>query len=109
MLENSVWRQYHDSRTIHDTLTTLYGCEDEMIETDETHLYATLKRRLTKKELRAFIMKEAGIKDDVISSELHVNAKELEVMLRKAYRKVRQDELRNAVSVSIKKLNNTDS
>ncbi len=97
MLENSVWKQYHDKKTIHNALVAIYKCEDFEIINDEKFLYATLKRRLTKKELRAFIMKEAGNEDSVIADALHVNKDEIELIVRKAYRKVRQDEIHNNV------------
>ncbi len=100
MLDNSLWRQYHSTKSIHDTLVTIYGCEDFDITSDEKALYASIKRRLTKKELRAFIMKEATVSDSVICNTLHVNEDELELMLRKAYRKIRQDGMRNEASLN---------
>jgi hypothetical protein len=105
VLENSVWRQYHDTKSVHEVLVELYGCEPFNILNDEKILYASLKRRLTKKELRGFIMKEAGMDESMILAALHVNSEELEVILRKAYRKIRQDDMRNEVTALAKTLN----
>jgi hypothetical protein len=109
MLENSVWKQYHSKKTIHEVLVVLYKSEDEEIIEDEALLYASIKRRLTKKELRGFIMKEAGIDEASILVALGLDTEALEKLLRKAYRKVRQDDMRNEVTVSSKNINNSNT
>ncbi|MEA1919411.1 MAG: hypothetical protein U9N52_06175 [Campylobacterota bacterium] len=100
MLENSVWKQYHEEKSIHDVLVALYQCESHEVSSDEGLLYACIKRRLTKKELRGFIMKEAGSDESIISKQLGLDSEGLEQLLRKAYRKIRQDDMRNEVTVS---------
>jgi len=109
MLENSVWKQYHSKKTIHEVLVAFYKSEDEEIIEDETRLYASIKRRLTKKELRGFIMKEAGIDEASMLVTLGLDNEALEKLLRKAYRKVRQDDMRNEVTVSSKSINNSNT
>ncbi len=106
MLENSVWKQYHNEKTIHDVLVAFYKDEDEKITKDEVLLYASIKRRLTKKELRGFIMKEAGIVESSIGETLGLDIEGLKKLLRKAYRKIRQDDMRNEVTISVQNSNN---
>jgi hypothetical protein len=89
-LENSVWRQYHESALIHDVLQNLYGSESRNISTDEEWLYSELKRRLTKKELRLFIMNEAGRDEREQCEALHVEVESLEKLRKRAYHKVQQ-------------------
>ncbi len=109
MLENSVWKQYHNEKSIHQVLVALYKCEDEEIRNEENMLYASLKRRLTKKELRGFIMKEAANDEATIREQLGLDQEALEKLLRKAYRKIRQDDMRNEVTVSSKSINNSNT
>jgi DNA-binding CsgD family transcriptional regulator len=101
-LENSIWRQYHKTLTIHDVLVRLYGCDAQQIQEDENALYAILKRRLTKKELRCFIMSEVGRDVAEIMDTLDVTSELFETLKRKAYRKVLQSEMRNSVTFSQK-------
>ncbi|MEA3523277.1 MAG: hypothetical protein U9R50_09895 [Campylobacterota bacterium] len=100
MLENSVWKQYHNEKTIHQVLVALYQCDNDEIRNEENMLYASLKRRLTKKELRGFIMKEAANDEALICEQLGLSTEDLEKLLRKAYRKIRQNDMRNEVTVS---------
>jgi SHS2 domain-containing protein len=109
MLENSVWKQYHETKSIHEVLVGLYQCERDAIIEDESLLYAALKRRLTKKELRGFIMKEAGNEDALILEQLGLDAEGLQTLLRRANRKVRQDDMRKAVTYHEEKINNLDN
>jgi len=97
-LENSLWFRYHPEATIHDLLVRIHECSDAAISDDEIFLYAELKRRLTKKELRYFIMKEAKIGNAEIAEALHVSSDALEGLGRKAYRKVRDGQLRKAAA-----------
>ncbi len=107
MLENSVWKRYHEDKTINETLFPLLNFEEGYISNDETVLYNIVKRLLTKKELRAFIMLEAGINEDEIMKELSFDTKEdFEKNKKKAYGKIRGNkmaqELKNT-HVSVRK------
>lgn len=109
MLENSVWKQYHPSKSIHEVLVGIYQCESDEIIDDETLLYAALKRRLTKKELRGFIMKEAGKEEALILQQLSLDAEGLQTLLRRANRKIRQDDMRKALSCDEETINNYEN
>jgi hypothetical protein len=89
MLENSIWHHYLPETTIRSVLASIYGCEASQIASDEGELYAELKRTLTKKELRTFIMKEAGVADTEIMESLGFNEEELAKSLKKSYHKIR--------------------
>jgi hypothetical protein len=97
MLENSLWKRYHDTKTIREALSALYACDASQIGADESELYAIIKRFLTKKELKLFIMKEAGISDEGIREEIGLTEDELPQSLKKIYHK-----LRNKVRPAIK-------
>ena len=96
MLENSLWKRYHDTKTIRETLSAFYACDASQIAAGENELYAILKRFLTKKELKFFIMKEAGISDAEIMETLGFNEEELQKSSKKAYHKLR-DKVRSAI------------
>ncbi|HEX5670039.1 MAG TPA: hypothetical protein VFX66_00770 [Sulfuricurvum sp.] len=94
MLENSLWLRYNPEKTIRDMLVRLYECAAVEIEEDERELYASLKRHLTKKELKMVMMNEAGLSSEEIGSEVGLEGEELTKAQYKAYRKVRQDKIR---------------
>lgn len=94
MLENSLWLRYNPEKTIREVLTRLYECDAVEIEADERELYASLKRHLTKKELKMVMMNEAGLSPEEIGVEVALEGPELLKAQYKAYRKVRQDKIR---------------
>jgi hypothetical protein len=89
MLENSVWRQYHPETTIREVLASIYDCDVSQIIADEGELYAEIKRTLTKKELRLFVMLEAEVDGETIMNELGMDEEGLEKAMKKAYHKLR--------------------
>jgi hypothetical protein len=97
MLENSVWRKYNDELRVQDALSKIYGCEIETLISDDVEVYNIIKKYLTKKELRSFAMGSAGISNEEIMSTLKVNKDELELILRKSSRKIRQGKIRDSV------------
>ena len=97
MLENSVWRQYNDTKTIAQALSTIYGVEPEALKEDEGALYASLKRHLTKRELKFFALKEAGYETEAILSALEMDAETLDKTARKVNRKVKQEKIMSEV------------
>lgn len=80
-----------------EVLARIYECSAVEVNDDERILYASLKRHLTKKELRMIIMNEAEINADEIAAEVDMNAVELKKAQYKAYRKIRQEKIRNDV------------
>ncbi len=94
MLENSLWLRYNPTKTIREVLARLYECSAVEIGDDERELYASLKRHLTKKELRMVMMNEAGLSPEEIGAEVGLEGEELTKAQYKAYRKVRQDKIR---------------
>jgi len=97
MLENSLWTQYNPEKTIREVLAREYGCSAVEIGEDERELYASLKRHLTKKELRMIVMNEAGLSSEQISEEIGLSDEALKKAQYKAYRKLRQDKIRREV------------
>ena len=97
MLENSLWLRYNPTKTMREVLARIYGCSAVEVNDDERILYASLKRHLTKKELRMIIMNEAEISADEIAVEVGMNTAELKKAQYKAYRKIRQEKIRHDV------------
>ncbi len=96
MLENSVWRQYHDELNISKFLKPLYSkWEMELIE-DEIALHNILKAKLTKKEFRLFAMECAKVDERKMCERFGIELKELEQMKQKLYKKLIQDKVRLA-------------
>lgn len=100
MLENSLWLRYNPTKTIREVLTRIYECDAVEISDDERDLYASLKRHLTKKELKMVMMNEAGLSSKEIASEVGLSTEDLKLAQHKAYRKIRQDKIRNEVKAN---------
>jgi hypothetical protein len=96
MLENSIWQQYHTTKTIKETLADLHDCDPLHIGCSEGELYAALKSHLTKKELRLFVMNEAGADPMSIMSVLRMTDDVFDKAMRKTYKKVRSNKIRKA-------------
>jgi len=97
MLENSVWAQYNEDKLIQEALANLYGCDFHQIIADEKELYATLKRAMTKKEMRLFAMNEGGESVEAICEKLAIEPEEFEQAKFKAYRKIRQNKVQDSL------------
>jgi len=97
MLENSLWYKYCPTKTIQEVLAALYDVDAEQIGGDENELYAILKRQLTKRELRLFIMKESGALESEIKEQMQLNDDEYANIIKKSYRKFRIDKLKNSI------------
>ena len=94
MLENSVWRQYHEDNSFREQLSkyTMIDVVD-MIGGDK-ELYGVLKAKLTKKELKLFAMDCSDLSDEEIKSALSCDDEELEKAKFKLYKKLKQDKVR---------------
>lgn len=103
MLENSLWLRYNPDKTIREVLARIYECSAVEIGDDERELYASLKRHLTKKEFRMFMMSEAGLSEQEIAQEVGLEGEELKKAQYKAYRKIRQDKIRREVNIGSQK------
>jgi len=97
MLENSVWKQYNDTKTIAQAISEMCKIDIELLKEDEGELYASLKRHLTKKELRYFVLKEADFDKATIASMLEMDDETVDKTARKVNRKIKQDKIMNEV------------
>ena len=94
MLEQSVWRQYHNENNFREKIAEFTKLPIEDIIEDEKTLYALLKAKLTKKELKLFAMDTAGIDDAAMQKEFGYDAEALEKAKFKLYKKLIQDKTR---------------
>ena len=97
MLENSLWHKYSANKTIQAVLAALYGADAEQIGGDENVLYAILKRQLTKRELRLFIMNESGMAETEIKQNMELDDETFDAIKKKVYRKFKIDKLKNSI------------
>ncbi|MCK9454559.1 MAG: hypothetical protein WCY51_09000 [Sulfurimonas sp.] len=94
MLKNSVWRQYNSENNFREMLSKFCRLNLVDIIEDDKALYAVLKAKLTKKELKLFAMDSASISDEEIKSEFSYSDEELENAKYKLYKKLKQDKVR---------------
>ena len=94
MLESTVWRQYHNENNFREKLAEFCRLDVLDLIEDDKELYAALKAKLTKKELKLFAMDTAGIAQEAIKTEFSCNDEELEKAKFKLYKKLIQDKTR---------------
>ncbi len=106
MLENSIWFKYNGDTSIRATLAAFYKCETSQISNNEVEIYNILKRNMTKRELKLYVLQVAGFDDVAIQKEMGIeDEKVLEKLKHTSNRKLRQDKIRQAV----KRAENDDS
>jgi len=94
MLKNTVWRQYHDENNFREKLAEFCKLDAVDLIEDDKELYAALKAKLTKKELKLFAMDTAGIAAEVMKAEFDYNDEALQKAKFKLYKKLIQDKTR---------------
>jgi hypothetical protein len=77
MLERTVWRQYHDENNFREKLAEFCFLDTIDLLVDDKELYAVLKAKLTKRELKLFAMDSAGIASQTLQEEFKYDEKEL--------------------------------
>jgi hypothetical protein len=98
MLENSIWFKYNGDKSIRATMAEFYKCATSLISNNEVELYNVLKKNMTKRELKLYVLQVAGFDDAAISKEMGIDdEKVLEKLKHTSNRKMRQDKIRQAV------------
>jgi hypothetical protein len=96
MLENTVWRQYHQENNLRQKVSEFCKIDADDILLDDKELYAVVKSKLTKKELKLFAMDTAGVPEEEIKTEMSLNDEELQNTKFKLYKKLKQDKMRSS-------------
>jgi len=94
MLENSVWRQYNQENNFRQMIARFSKENIEDLIEDDKELYAVLKAKMTKKELRLFAMDSAQLDSEDMKKEFNYTDEELEKAKFKLYKKLKQDKVR---------------
>lgn len=94
MLKSTVWRQYHSENNFREKIAEFCVLDALDVLEDDKELYAALKAKLTKKELKLFAMDTANISDAELQKEFEYDEKALEQAKFKLYKKLKQDKTR---------------
>ena len=94
MLDNSVWRQYNEENNFRQMIARFSKENIENLIEDDKQLYAVLKAKMTKKELRLFAMDSAQLENEEMKKEFNYTDEELEKAKFKLYKKLKQDKVR---------------
>ncbi|WP_373072425.1 hypothetical protein [Sulfurimonas sp.] len=94
VLESSVWRQYNEDNSFREKLAEFCVMDELEFIADDKDLYAVMKSKLTKKELKLFAMDSADISDDELCEAFSYTKEELEKAKFKLYKKLKQDKTR---------------
>ncbi len=98
MLENSIWFKYNGDKSIRATLAEFYKLPTSHIASHEVELYNVLKKNMTKRELKLYVLQVAGFDDAAIQKEMGIeDEKVVEKLKHTSNRKMRQDKIRQAV------------
>ena len=109
MLENSIWFKYNGEKSIRATLAAFYKCETSQIGNNEVELYNVLKKNMTKRELKLYVLEVAGFDYVAIAKEMGIeDEKVIEKLKHTSNRKMRQDKIRQAVKNTESSDNNHD-
>lgn len=100
MLENSVWQQHNNENSFREKLAEFCNLSViDLIEEDKV-LYAKMKAKLTKKELKLFAMDSGDSTDEQMKKEFEITDEELEKAKYKLYKKLKQDKVRLSFKAS---------
>ncbi|MDF1879813.1 hypothetical protein JHD50_00600 [Sulfurimonas sp. MAG313] len=91
------WEQECADKSLRETLIVLINNKDISLLEDEKELFRVLKRHLTRKELHAFCMKEGQKSNEAIAQRVSVKIEEVDLLLRKANRKLKQAKVSNEI------------
>lgn len=94
MLESTVWRQYNNQNNFREKLSEFCSLDSLDLIEDDKELYAAMKAKLTKKELKLFAMDCGSSSDEEIKKEFSIDDEELEKAKFKLYKKLKQDKVR---------------
>ncbi len=93
------WEQECGERSLKERLSEIINNKDVSILENENELFRVLKRHLTRKELHAFCMKEGGKTDEEIAQRVSVKSEDVELLLKKALRKIKQSKVTSEIFV----------
>ncbi|PHS57283.1 MAG: hypothetical protein COB17_06735 [Sulfurimonas sp.] len=94
MLDNSVWRQYNKENNFRQMIARFCKENIDTLIHDDKALYAVLKAKLTKKELRLFAMDSAQLDSNELKAAFDYNDEDLDKSKFKLYKKLKQDKVR---------------
>jgi hypothetical protein len=94
MLENSVWRHYNKENNFRQMIARFCKENIEGLIADDKVLYAVLKAKLTKKELKLFAMDSAQMQNLELKTAFDYGDEDLEKAKFKLYKKLKQDKVR---------------
>lgn len=94
MLKSSVWRQYNSENNFKEKLSEFCSLDSLDLIEDDKELYAVMKSKLTKKELKLFAMDSGNVSAEEMKKELSLDDEELEKAKYKLYKKLKQDKVR---------------
>lgn len=93
------WEQECGDKSLQATLVKIVNNSDVSLLEDNKELFRVLKRHLTRKELHAFCMNEGGRSNEEIAERLSVEIKDIELLLRKANRKLKNAKVTSEIFV----------
>ncbi|MCW8838003.1 MAG: hypothetical protein OQJ77_04160 [Thiovulaceae bacterium] len=94
VLDSSVWRQYNEDNSFREKLAHFCVMDINEFISDDKDLYAVMKSKLTKKELKLFAMDSADISEAELCDAFSWDEEELEKSKFKLYKKLKQDKTR---------------
>ncbi len=100
MLESTVWRQYHKDNSFRTAISEFCVLDFDNLIVEDKVLYAHLKSKLTKKELKLFAMDYANTSEDELKKEFSYSDEDLEKAKFKLYKKLKQDKTRLAFRIT---------
>ncbi|MHC3993857.1 hypothetical protein ACXWTF_03455 [Thiomicrolovo sp. ZZH C-3] len=89
----NLWERYNAEILLGSVLGEMTNLP--LMQCSEKTLFEALKRHLTRKELRCWVMAQGGVAPETIAAETGLEAEEIDKAVHKASKKVRQPKLRS--------------
>lgn len=102
----NLWRQYNPDRLLGAVLSEHTGLP--LTQCSEKALFEALKRHLTRKELRCWVMAESGMSAEAIVEAMGFEPDEVEKSLEKAKKKLRQPKMQQEFRTQLLQVGDED-
>jgi hypothetical protein len=84
----TLWEKYNPERSLAEVVADLSGIETVGLQ--EKTAFAILKRHLTRRELKSFVLHQSGMTPETVGSALGCDGETTVALYEKALRKLRQ-------------------
>lgn len=91
----NLWKQFNPDKSLCEVIESVYKIT--LQSCNEAEVYAIVKRNLTRRELKCFVMEQGGEETETIAAELKTDGEGVEILRQKILKKFRRPALADAL------------